>query len=343
MKYQMIHAALQCVHASGMASLLAPVMGGLGCILTLHHVRPYVAHEFHPNRILEITPKFLSNLIIALKKSGYVFVSMDEVAEILQSGRRRDGKRFIAITLDDGYQDNLQYAVPIFRTHNVPYCIYIPTAYPSGNGILWWLALEEIIRIQPGIQFLRAGHSVELPTLTLKEKNHAWRTLYRYIKTLQEPEVWQLTRQIAHHAGYDLQGLTKSMIMSWPQLNDLARDPWCTLGAHTITHSALSRSSEQWVRQELDGSTKMLEQFIGVRTWHLAYPYGSLHDVAGREYQLALDAGFLTAVTTRPGVITPAHAEHMTALPRISVNGLFQNVMEMQTLCSGFPVRVLGN
>ena len=46
-------------------------------------------------------------------------------------------------------------------------------------------------------------------------------------------------------------------------------------------------------------------------------------------------AGFKTAVTTRPGMIFPENAAHLTALPRVSLNGNYQNARFLPVLTSG--------
>jgi hypothetical protein len=45
--------------------------------------------------------------------------------------------------------------------------------------------------------------------------------------------------------------------------------------------------------------------------------------------------GFDTAVTTRPGMLFPEHADHLTALPRLSLNGNFQTGRALSVLTSG--------
>jgi peptidoglycan/xylan/chitin deacetylase (PgdA/CDA1 family) len=68
---------------------------------------------------------------------------------------------------------------------------------------------------------------------------------------------------------------------------------------------------------------------------HLAYPYGDKIAAGPREFALAHAAGFKTAVTTRPGMIFPESAGHLTALPRVSLNGNYQDTRILPVLTSG--------
>ena len=56
-----------------------------------------------------------------------------------------------------------------------------------------------------------------------------------------------------------------------------------------------------------------------------------------REFELARELGFESAVTTRPGVLFPEHREHVCALPRLSINGRHENLSTVEILLSGAP------
>ena len=59
-----------------------------------------------------------------------------------------------------------------------------------------------------------------------------------------------------------------------------------------------------------------------------------------REFALAAAAGYELALTTRPGVVFPEHREHMTALPRLSLNGHYQDERFLEVLTSGAATAV---
>jgi peptidoglycan/xylan/chitin deacetylase (PgdA/CDA1 family) len=89
------------------------------------------------------------------------------------------------------------------------------------------------------------------------------------------------------------------------------------------------------VRAELEDSRRAIERRLSIRPQHLAYPVGDRASAGPREFAIASELGFKTAVTTRPGVVFRGHAGHLTALPRISLNGNFQSLRYAKVLMSG--------
>src|SRR4029078_1654551 len=96
-----IRAGLETLYFSGAHRFLRYFYEGVGAILTLHHVRPEGDADFHPNRILEITPEFLEAMIGELRRMDIDLISLDEMANRLDRGNF--DRRFACITFDDGY------------------------------------------------------------------------------------------------------------------------------------------------------------------------------------------------------------------------------------------------
>ena len=124
--------------------------------------------------------------------------------------------------------------------------------------------------------------------------------------------------------------------MDWSDIVALAGDPPLRSGAHTVNRNMLMKMpDESAVRTEMEMSRSVLQAALGKRPEHLAYPVGDPTSAGPREFRIAAELGFKTAVTTRPGVLFKAHRDHLTALPRISINGDFQRQRYLDVLMSG--------
>jgi peptidoglycan/xylan/chitin deacetylase (PgdA/CDA1 family) len=135
--------------------------------------------------------------------------------------------------------------------------------------------------------------------------------------------------------GIDEAAICPSLCMSWDELKPFADDPLISIGAHTITHCNLARQTEATAGHEMATSRARIEDVLQRPVLHFAYPYGDKVAAAAREFALARTAGFKTAVTTRPGMIFPENGQHMTALPRVSLNGNYQDERILPVLTSG--------
>jgi hypothetical protein len=71
---------------TGRATGAQMMPGRVGTVLTLHHVGAPRANRLQPNRLLEITPRFLERVARALRHSQLDLVSLDEKS---RSVRRR--------------------------------------------------------------------------------------------------------------------------------------------------------------------------------------------------------------------------------------------------------------
>ena len=112
-------------------------------------------------------------------------------------------------------------------------------------------------------------------------------------------------------------------------------DPLVTIGAHTVNHVILAKTSDAAARSELKMGRAVLETALGKAPDHFAYPFGDPSTAGPRQFEAAREAGYKTAVTTRPGVLFEDHANHLLALPRLSINGDFQRERYLQVLLSG--------
>lgn len=334
LKKSIIKAGLETLYFSGAHLALRPFVRGVGVILTLHHVRPPRLEGFQPNRLLEVSPLFFANVIRRLRRSGIDIVSLDEMHRRLTEGDFR--RRFVCVTFDDGYRDLLQWAYPILKKYDVPFALYIPTSFPDRIGELWWLALERVIAENDRIGLYMAGKERRIECSETFEKREVFDQLYWWLRSREtEDEIRQTVRDLCGRYGVDLKAICNELCMSWEDIAELARDPLVTIGAHTVNHIILKKAPDQVVRAEMSMSRAVIEAAIGMRPMHFAYPVGDRTSAGPREFAIAAELGFKTAVTTQPGVLFGGHSRHLTVLPRISLNGEYQRMRYVRVLMSG--------
>ncbi|HVZ54541.1 MAG TPA: polysaccharide deacetylase family protein [Pseudolabrys sp.] len=330
-----IRTGLETLYFTGLHHMLRPLLGGVGVILTLHHVRPPRPDAFQPNRLLEITPKFLDGLLRRLKRMRVDVISLDEMHRrfIAEDFKRR----FVCLTFDDGYKDMLEYAYPLLKKYELPFALYIATSFPDRLGELWWVALEAVVAQNARVGLMIDGEQKFFECATVQQKRELYDALYGYLRSMKsEDEVRKTVRDLCATYRVDLPAFCRDMCMGWDEIVKIAADPLCTIGAHTVNHPMLKKlSNDATVRAEMEQSRAVLEAALGRRPDHLAYPVGDPTSAGPREFRIAAELGFKTAVTTRPGVLFKAHRAHLTALPRISVNGEFQQQRYLKVLMSG--------
>jgi peptidoglycan/xylan/chitin deacetylase (PgdA/CDA1 family) len=337
LKKTIVRGGLETLYFSAAHHLMRPFVAGVGAILTLHHVRPPRLDRFQPNRLLEVTPSFLEDVVRWMQRSGLDLISLDDMYRRLTEGRVFEGgRRFVCITIDDGYRDTLDWAYPILKKHQVPFTVYIPTSFPDRLGELWWLALEAVIARNSRIRLLIRGEEQGFNCATAAEKRHLFEELYGWLRSLEtEEELRRVIRDLAGRYHVDIAAFCEELCMNWDELTKLAADPLVTIGAHTVNHVMLAKVPEKSARSEMQMSRAVIEAALGVRPEHLSYPVGDPTSAGPREFRIAAELGFKTGVTTRPGVLFPEHREHLLALPRVSLNGEHQQLRYVRVLMSG--------
>jgi peptidoglycan/xylan/chitin deacetylase (PgdA/CDA1 family) len=334
LKKNVIRAGLETLYFSGAHALMQPFVGGIGAIVTLHHVRPPRPDRFQPNQLLEVTPRFLEKAVRGLRRRQLDLISLDEMHRRLTEGDFK--RRFVCVTIDDGYRDTLQWAYPILKTHEVPFAVYVPTSFPDRIGELWWLAIEAVVARNSRIVLLIDEQERGFECATLEEKHHVYDQLYKWVRSFRtEDELRRVVRDLSVRYQVDIAAFCEELCMSWEDLGRLAADPLVTIGAHTVNHVMLAKTPERQARAEMAMSRAVIEASLGVRPDHLSYPVGDATSAGPREFRIAAELGYKTAVTTRPGVLFPEHGQHLTALPRISLNGEHQQSRYVRVLLSG--------
>src|SRR4051794_39903102 len=171
LRHRLFHAGFAASSALRADRWLRPLAQGCGVILMFHHVRPWRARAFAPNRLLEIAPAFLDRTLRLAREMGFELVGLDEVPARLAGPVRAP---FAALSFDDGYRDNLEHALPVLRRHQAPATIFVTTEFAEGRGRLWWLELEEALARLDRIAVSAGDERIEAVCRTPEEKAAAF-------------------------------------------------------------------------------------------------------------------------------------------------------------------------
>jgi len=262
-----------------------------------------------PNDELVVSESKFREQLIFLQKN-YNIVSLDGLLSF-----ENKNKSNVSITFDDGYKDNLTYALPILNELKIPATIYIITKFYEKEGSIWWWELQDYIWENfQNIQFTYNKRNYEFSIQSNSQKRECFNKIKSIIKKLNNNEQKKLLTEITKT---NLRKQFTNEFLNEQDLKLLNSNPLITIGAHTHNHLSLKNLSKEECTQEIKKSKEILENLLNSKISHFSYPYGTKNDASEREFKLAEELGFKSAVTTSVGIISK---KNLFNLPRIHIN-----------------------
>jgi hypothetical protein len=97
----------------------------------------------------------------------------------------------------------------------------------------------------------------------------------------------------------------------------------------------LSNAKDASVLREMTMGKAVMETALRSDVKHFAYPFGDRKSFQRRHMAMLEEAGFVSAVSTVPGVIEPAGHTPLLALPRMTWDGRLRSLRAMRVVLSG--------
>lgn len=206
----------------------------------------------------------------------------------------------VAITFDDGYENNFSVAAPILQRYRATATVFLATGFIGTGRWMWTDRLENA---------LERTTTSELPAEVLgspyalrgdEEKWRAYREIKARLKKLPQPKVADAVDRVC--AALDVgtaEPFGDYRFMSWDQAREWARIGF-GVGAHTMSHAILSRVGQVEAVREMLGSRDQIEREIGRCSPVFAYPNGKTGDYGDAVIDICRGL-FRAAVTTHPG------------------------------------------
>lgn len=112
-------------------------------IFMYHHVQPMDIAVSEGHGQLTVDSETFDQHMAYLLSKGYTMVSVADIVHAVLSHQQLPEKS-IAITVDDGYKDNYEYAYQIAKKYNIKMDFMIPTGLIGNPGYMTWEDLKEM-------------------------------------------------------------------------------------------------------------------------------------------------------------------------------------------------------
>jgi peptidoglycan/xylan/chitin deacetylase (PgdA/CDA1 family) len=272
-------------------------------VLSYHRVLPLDSPLCQTEQpAMYVSPQTL-DLHLTELKGHFELVHLDEW---LRRARQRAPlpRLACAITFDDGWRDNFEFALPVLRRHGAPATIFPVSSYIGSAQRFWPNRLMGLLRKafrNPGsVAFPQPLESLIEPVLEEARRRGELRAAdldraVKEAKSFDETSVRDWVDEAERSCG----GLAETReTLSGEEIGQLAATGLVRFGSHTVTHYRLGgQAPTETLEREIARSRDELRQICGQEIEVFCYPNGEMSPAA----VAMVRQHYIGAVTTLKG------------------------------------------
>lgn len=268
-----------------------------------------------------VTPETFSKHLGILAEY-FEFVSLSHWLERRNHGQTLPPKA-CAITFDDGWADNYEYAFPILQQHQVPATIFLVADMIGTTRMFWPERLARLANVvsleapghwnDPVLAWLRDaktdfGFSASAPTTEQITQ------LIAHAKHLSDAQVHERIDAAQAKLGITLES-TQASLLNWDEITTMVRSGLVEMGSHTCNHIRLNDETPiELTQREIVESKHIIEQHVSQDIKTFCFPNGDYSETALR----LVNDNYVGAVTTQSSWNSAQTDSHL--LQRIGVH-----------------------
>lgn len=270
-------------------------------VLMYHRILPEhdIRHgDEEPGMI--VTPDSFRQQLRILKRR-FTLLPLSEWTQRQAAGKPLP-ERACAVTFDDGWRDNFEYAFPILQSEQVPATIFAVSHMIGTKQRFWPNRLAHLLRAHDR-ESLRDFHWLQqLPGYRVSGP-HSREEIAAAIKACKQFSDAYLQEQLTRmEQRLGLAEAGESALMDWPQLAAMQASGLVEIGSHTCHHRRLLDDMPgAELEREIVDSRKRLEQQLGKPVTLFCYPNGDSSALAMK----LVREHYRAAVTTQRGINLP--------------------------------------
>lgn len=254
------------------------------------------------------TPRKLSSVDfeqqIRYLRRRYRLVPLVDLVNRVSEGRPLDD--CVALTVDDGYADFLDYAYPVIERYRVPVTVFLVSDFVDQRIWLWFDQLRHVCDTAPA-----GDYTLSILDTTLRSRLEG---------SVERQALWSRVADIclaqcADVRSAQISSLAQQMRVEIPLLPDhehRAMD-WDSLrgmdaelvqvGSHSLTHPILTTCTPTEQQREISESRLRIETMLQREITSFCYPNGMPGDFDSATIGFVRNAGYRCAVAAYGGMV----------------------------------------
>jgi peptidoglycan/xylan/chitin deacetylase (PgdA/CDA1 family) len=225
----------------------------------------------------------------------YKVVSLCQLLEHLESGAKESA---LAITFDDGYQDNFLNAFPILQRYGLPATVFLTTGSLDSREPLWFEQLAQALKTTTREHL---DLDLDIPRRfwlrTTTERLEANIHLLALLRLVPDVERRRICAEVLRQLGMFDSSARKDRMLTWEQVRYM-KARGIDFGGHTVNHPFISRLTKEQVAWEASECKRRIEEELQSAADYFAYPSGREEDFGQWNKEVIREAGYRAAVTT---------------------------------------------
>ncbi len=202
-----------------------------------------------------------------------------------------------AVTFDDGWLDNYDYAYPILKQLQIPATLFAVSDMLGTKQTFWPNRIQTILQ-QPIEKLTSISWLTDLLGHSPMDKELSSSVIYS-LKHHSDQQLIQLIEQT--ESDLEIPTPKTPVLIDLKQIREMSDSGLIEIGSHTCQHIRLVKGlSKEVISKEIVNSKKQLEEILDKPIELFCYPNGDYCDAAVKE----VASHYKAAVTTQKGINT---------------------------------------
>lgn len=282
----------------GVPRLLQRALAGDGATILMYH-----AVTRTPLPVMDwvfVEERRFRDQMLYLKKHCHV-VPLRELPAAVKAGATRPP--LVALTFDDGFQNNYSVAFPILRELGLPAAVFLATDFIDSDDTPWFCRINDALSRTSLMRLEWNGDTYDLSSARARADAHA--LLQSRLKRFRHSDLLDRTAQLVaalgDRPGRPMPRGSVYRMLETHEVRAMAGTGLIEFGAHSCSHAILSGLSPSDRKHELVDSIAAVARLSGSPCTLFAYPNGRAIDYSLCDVTELRKSDITVAVTTIAG------------------------------------------